>query len=505
VTQPAVRSLDDWRSLADGLSIRTEAFIDGRFVPARSGATFDAVSPRDGRVLGTVAAGDADDVDTAVAAARAAFEDGRWSRMAPAQRKRCLVRWAELIESNADELALLISLEMGKPIAEALGIELRAVPRCIAWYGELADKMSDELPKVAPDSVALVTREPVGVVGAVVPWNFPLTMAAWKLGPALCAGNAVVLKPAEQSPLSALRLAELASKAGIPDGVLNVVPGFGETAGAALGLHPGVDCVTFTGSTEVAKLFLRYSSESNLKRVWVEAGGKTPNIVLADAADLDAVADMAAWAIFFNQGEMCTAGSRLLVHKDVHDALLERIVARAQAYTPGDPLDPATRMGAVVSGRQLERVLSYVEVGRTEGARLLTGGRRVREDSGGYFVEPTVFDGVDNRMTIAQEEIFGPVLSAITFSSIEEAVRIANDTMYGLAAAVWTRDLDTAHLVSRALRAGTVWVNCFEEGDMTVPFGGFKQSGFGSDKSAHAVEKFTNLKTTWIHLSRTVP
>ncbi|HEY8482860.1 MAG TPA: aldehyde dehydrogenase family protein [Spirillospora sp.] len=489
---------EEWRARAARLAPHTGHHIDGTFTPSRDGAVLRVVAPRDGEVIAEVAAAGAADVDDAVAAARRAFDEGPWPRLAPAERKAALLRLADLVERDRDTLALRVSLEMGKPISEAHGIELRALIGCLRWYAEAADKLLDESPRTDPGSLALVTREPVGVVGAVVPWNFPLTMAAWKIAPALAAGCTVVLKPAEESPLSALHLAALAAEAGLPDGVFNVVNGHGETAGRALGEHPGVDVVAFTGSTEVGRRFLRYAADSNLKRVWLELGGKSPNIILPDAPDLDAAADIAAWGIFFNAGEMCTAPSRLLVHRSVAERVLDRILERATSLTVGDPLDPATEMGPLVSAAQRERVLSYVETGTAEGARLLTGGTAI--DRAGYYMRPTVFDRVKPAMRIAREEIFGPVLSVLEFDDVEEAVRLANDTDYGLAAAVWTSDLSTAHRVSRSLRAGTVWVNCYEEGDMSVPFGGFKQSGNGRDKSLHALDKYLDLKTTWIAL-----
>ncbi|MDX3381836.1 aldehyde dehydrogenase [Streptomyces niveiscabiei] len=490
---------DDWLARAKAFTPPRTHLVDGVEEPG-GGGVFRVVSPRDGQPLAEVADGGPAEVDAAVAAARRAFDHGPWPRLAPGDRGRVLVRLAGLLDEHRDDLALAVTLEMGKPIADAHGIELRAVINTFRWYGELAGKLTDEVPHTAPDALALVTREPAGVVGAVVPWNFPLTLAGWKVAPALAAGCTVVLKPSESAPLSALLLGRLALEAGLPPGVLNVVTGDGPRAGRALGLHPDVDVLAFTGSTAVGRHFLRYAADSNLKRVWLELGGKSPNIVLPDAPDLDRAAATAAWGIFFNQGEMCTAPSRLLVHASVAERVVEAVVRRARELRVGDPLDPATEMGALVGERHLERVLGQVRTAREEGARLLTGGDRILTATGGTYLEPTVFDRVGPGSRLAREEVFGPVLSVIAFEDLDEAVALANDTEYGLAAGVWTSDLSTAHRVSRALRAGTVWVNCYEEGDLTVPFGGVKQSGNGRDKSAHALEKYTDLKTTWIQL-----
>jgi len=495
----AALSMDAWKSQADKLSYRNQCFINNQFVPAASGKTFDNVSPIHGKVLTAVSAGDKEDIDRAVKAARRAFENGSWSRHR-GERKKILLRFADLIEKHNDELALLETLDMGKPIGDSSRIDVPLVAQCIRWYAEAIDKLYDEVAPTNPEAISLIRREPLGVIGAVVPWNFPLLMASWKIGPALAAGNTMVIKPAEQSPLSLLRLAELGAEAGLPEGVLNIVPGFGETAGQALGRHMDVDCLTFTGSTEVGKYFLKYSGESNMKHVSLECGGKSPNIIMADCPDLDAAATAAAWGIFFNQGEVCNAGSRLIVEESIKDEVIERIQAVSKTLQPGDPLDPKTKMGAMVDESQMTRVLGYIDAGKKEGAKLRFGGNRVRSETGGYYIEPTVFDGVNNQMKIAQEEIFGPVLSTLTFRDYEDAIKIGNDTIYGLAAAVWTKDINKAFKTANALRAGVVWVNCFDNGHISSPFGGFKQSGFGRDKSLHAMEKYTELKATWIHI-----
>ena len=493
-------SQKNWRDLAQSLKLEGRALIGGELRESATGETFTSENPATGRPLANVASCGTEDVGRAVRSARDVFESGAWSRLAPTERKRKLVRLAELMQSHADELALLETLDMGKPITDSVSVDIPLAATCIAWNGEAIDKLYDEIAPTDPSVTALITREPLGVVGAVVPWNFPLLMACWKVGPALAAGNSVVLKPAEQSPLSAIALGRLALEAGIPPGVFNVIPGFGETAGKALGLHNDVDALAFTGSTEVGKYFLRYAAESNMKRVTLECGGKTPNIVMADCEYLDEAVKAAAFGIFYNQGEVCNAGSRLLLHSSIKEEFLEKLAVFSATFAPADPLDPTTKMGAIVSRPQLERVLKYIRVAQQEGASLRVGGTQERVDSGGYFVAPTIFDMVDSRMTIAREEVFGPVLSAISFDSEEEAVRIANDTLYGLAAAVWTRNIDVALRTSKRLRAGSVWVNCFDEGSISVPFGGFKQSGFGRDKSLHAIEKYTDLKTTWIKI-----
>jgi len=494
-------SADDYRQMAAELTPRTQAFIGGQFVDAASGKTFATVNPATGTVIAEIAECDAEDVNRAVALARAAFDDGRWSHQSPRNRKRVLLKLAELMRRDAQHLALLETLDMGKPIAEALAVDVGSSANCVQWYAEAVDKVYDEVSPSGPHALGLITRDPIGVVACVVPWNFPLLMASWKIAPALAAGNSVILKPAEQSPLTALKLAELCAEAGLPEGVFQVLPGFGPTTGKALGLHMDVDCLAFTGSTEVGKLFMQYGGQSNLKRVWLECGGKSPNVVLSDVADLDKAAFHAALGIFYNQGEVCTAASRLIVEDSVHDALLEKVIALGQAMQPGDPLDPATKMGAIVDQRQMQRVLGYIDQGVREGGVLALGGRQARVTSGGYFIEPTIFSGISNDMTIAREEIFGPVLSVIRVKDADEAIRVANTCDYGLAACLWTRDVTKAHTLSRKLRAGSVWVNCWDGGDMTMPFGGFKQSGNGRDKSLHALDKYTELKATWIDLT----
>lgn len=486
-------------AIAANPTFRTDAFIDGAFRPALSGKRFATENPATGQNLADIAAGDAADIDLAVTAARRAFADGRWSRRSPEERKAVVLRLAELIEANAEELAMLDSLEAGKPITDCRDTDLPETIKAFRWYAEAADKLYDSIAPTGRDALGMILREPIGVVGAVLPWNFPIMMAAWKVAPALTAGNSMIVKPAELTSLSTLRLAELAADAGVPEGVFNVVPGLGETAGQALGRHPDVDMVSFTGSTEVGRMFLRYSSESNLKEIVLECGGKSPQVVMADARDVDLVADNIVLAGFANMGENCTCGSRLIVHRSVRDELLERIVAKTAEWTVSDPQDPKTKIGPMIESPHLDKVLGYIASGRQAGARVVVGGERAMLDSGGYFVEPTVFDGVDNSMKIAREEIFGPVISTIVFDSEDEGLAIANATNYGLHAAVYTNDLDTVVRAARTLRAGTVSVNAYSEGDITTPFGGFKESGFGGrDKGLEAFDQYTEKKTVWI-------
>ena len=490
----------DWHQRAKTLKIDGRAFINGKRVNAADGANFECFSPIDNRKLTDVASGKAADIDLAVAAARAAFNDRRWAGLSPKERKQTMIRFADLIIADREELALLETLDMGKPITASLNVDVASAANTLRWFGEAIDKVYDEIAPTADHTLAMITREPIGVVGAIVPWNYPIAMAAWKIAPALAAGNSVVLKPSEKSPLTALRLGDLALEAGIPAGVLNVVPGYGAEAGSPLALHMDVDCIAFTGSTAVGKKIQIMAGQSNLKRAWCELGGKSPNIIFADCIDMDKAAAASAGSIFYNQGESCNAPSRLLVERSIKEEFIKKLLKELPNYIPGDPLDPNTSIGAMVDCGQMENVLKYIASGKAQGANLLAGGERVRTETGGFYISPTIFDNVTNDMTIAAEEIFGPVLSVITFDTQEEAIKIANDTIYGLAAAVWTRDISKAHSVARALRAGTVHVNSYDEDDITVPFGGFKQSGNGRDKSLHALQKYTELKTTWIRL-----
>ena len=480
--------------------MRTEAFIDGGFVPAAEGATFDDVSPRDGTVIASVAAGAAEDVDRAVRAARRAFEAGEWALADPAKRKRVLLRLAELIDEHAEELAQLESADVGHPISDARSVDVVNARNCFAWYAEAIDKVYGEIAPTGADALALIGREPLGVVGAVVPWNYPLIITAWKLAPALATGNSVVLKPAEQSPLTALALAELAAEAGLPDGVLNVVPGYGPDAGEPLGRHPDVDKIAFTGSVEIGRRFLVYAGESNGKAVSLELGGKSPQVVLADAADLDAAADAIGWGIFYNAGQTCHAGSRVVVAREVADPLAEKLIEFAREFAPADPASPDTRLGAMISEEHLDGVLARVTRAASDGAEVLVGGERAAPVPGGAYMLPTVIEAPDPAGAIVQEEVFGPVLAIQRADDVEHAIALANGTGYGLAAAVWSSNVSTAHRVARRLRAGTVWVNTFDISSLTTPFGGVRDSGHGRDRSLHALDAYTHLKTTWVAL-----
>ncbi|RTQ96945.1 aldehyde dehydrogenase, partial [Halomonas nitroreducens] len=483
--------------MAASLSVETRAYIDGAFVEAQGGAILTTTNPATGEVLAEVASCDAADAEVAVAAARHAFDGGAWSRLAPGKRKRALLKLAALMETHRHELALLDTLDMGKPVTSALG-DMAGAVACLRHHAESIDKLYGEVAPTGDDALGLVLREPLGVVASIVPWNFPLMMTAWKIGPALAAGNSVILKPSEKSPLSALRLASLAREAGLPRGVFQVLPGYGHTVGKALALSMDVDCLAFTGSTAVGKQLMQYAGQSNLKKVFLECGGKSPNLVFADCKDLDRVAEHAAAAIFHNQGEVCIAGSRLLVENAIREAFVEKVLAAAERMQPGDPLDPESFMGAMVDQAQYERVLDYIRRGVEEGAQLRTGGAPL--EGPGLFIPPTVFDGVTEAMAIGREEIFGPVLAVFGFDGEDEAVRLANDSDYGLAAGLWSQDIDRIMRVTRRLRSGQVFVNNWAAMDQTVPFGGVKQSGNGRDKSHHSLEEYSDLKSVWMSL-----
>jgi gamma-glutamyl-gamma-aminobutyraldehyde dehydrogenase len=491
-------SKEGYLELAGRLEYRTQAFVDGTFHPARSGRTFATSNPATGAHLADVAACDSQDVDLAVASAKAAFEDGRWSTLSPAARKAVLLGFAQLLEDNAHELAVLESLDSGKPVRECQGIDIPETINTMRWHAELADKIYDATAPVGSGAVTMVVREPIGVVGLVLPWNFPLLMLAWKIGPALAAGCSVVVKPAEETTLSALRVAELAYQAGIPAGVFNVVPGSGQEAGEPIGRHPDVAMISFTGSTDTGRRFLKYSSESNLKRVVLECGGKNPAVVMDDVEDVDQVAQHVVNGAFWNMGENCSASSRLIVHKDIKDALIKRVVVHLRDWQMGDPLDPENRLGSMISKAHFDKVRSYIDQASDEKLEFLVGGGEGKP----MFVEPTIIDGVERDSRLFQEEIFGPVLTVTTFDTVEQAIDLANDTAYGLAASAYTGNLRNALKLSRGIRAGIVTVNCFGEGDASTPFGGYKESGFGGrDKSIWAHDQYTEIKTIWIDAS----
>lgn len=490
----------DWHQRAGSIRIPTNALIDGTAVAAADGARFTRHNPATGQPLAEVAECGQADVDRAVAAARRAFNEGAWRGKAPGERKAIMLRWAELIRAHADEIALLETLDVGKPIGDTTSADAPSCAATIAWYAESIDKLYDEVAPTGPGNHTFISREPVGVVAGVVPWNYPSIIASWKMGPALAAGNSMILKPAEQSSLAALRLGELAIEAGIPDGVIQVLTGRGHITGQAIGLHPDVDVVAFTGSDAVGKMFLRYAADTNMKRIALECGGKSPHIVTRDCGDLAAAAEAVAYGIWYNQGQTCHAGSRLIVDRAVKDELIERILGWSEHFVPGDPLDPGTTLGAIVEPEALQSIHNKVQQARQDGAQVLCGGTRAREDSGGSFYTPTLLDGVTNDMSVAREEVFGPVLSVIDCNGLDEAIAIANDTPYGLAAGVWTDSMRDAHRAAAALQAGTVFVNTYDRTSPVTPFGGYKQSGIGRDRSLHAFDKYTEIKTTWIEV-----
>lgn len=485
-----------WQQKARELTIETRLFINGEYSAAADNSVLATIDPAAQQTLAEVARGKKADVDRAVQAARGVFDRGDWSQASPAQRKAVLTKFADLMDAHREELALLETLDTGKPIRHSLRDDIPGAARAIRWYAEAIDKVYGEVAPTGGNELAMIVREPIGVIAAVVPWNFPLLLACWKLGPALASGNSVVLKPSEKSPLTALRLAGLAKQAGLPDGVFNVVSGFGHEAGQALALHADVEVITFTGSTRTAKQLLKDAGDSNMKRVWLEAGGKSANIVFADCPDLQKAVNATAGGIFYNQGQVCIAGTRLLLEESIADRFLDLLKEQAKGWQPGNPLDPNTTMGMLIDNTHADSVHSFIRAGEAHSTLLLDG----RKNPWPAAVGPTIFVDVDPASPLSQEEIFGPVLVVTHFKNEEQALALANDSRYGLGAAVWTRDLSRAHRVSRRLKAGSVFVNNYNDGDMTVPFGGYKQSGNGRDKSLHALEKFTELKTIWIAL-----
>jgi len=489
---------EEYASIAADMIYPAAPFIDGKF-RAGGGGKFPTVNPATGDSIAQISGANAKDVDVAVKKAREAFDQGRWSKMHPSDRKDVLIRLCKLITRNRRELAVMESLDSGKPISDCELIDIPETIHTIKWHAEAIDKIYDQVAPQSDDHIAMIVREPIGVVAAVLPWNFPLLMMAWKIGPALAAGNSVIVKPAEQTSLTSLRLAELAMEAGLPRGVLQVLPGFGPEVGEPLGRHMDVDMVSFTGSTETGRLFLKYAAESNLKKVVLECGGKNPAVVLEDAEDLDLVAGHIVNAAFWNMGENCSANSRLIVHEAIKEPLMERILMRTKYWRTGDPLDPVNQLGAMVDKEHCKKVSKYLKGGKN--TRTLTGG-----SADGNFVQPTIHDGVKTGDKLAKDEIFGPVLSVITVSSFDEAIKVANDTEYGLAASVFTANTKKALRAAREIRAGTVTVNCYGEGDISTPFGGYKQSGFGGrDNGIHAHDQYTELKTIWIDLSDNAP
>ncbi len=495
-----MKSYAEWKTLSESLTPCGQAYINGGFQPAISGETFPSINPATEAKLADIASCDQADVDLAVENALQVYRSGVWAEMAPKARKNVLLKLADLIEKHQDEFAVLDTMDMGKSISEMVAIDVPDTIDCFRWTAECIDKMYGEIAPTVKDTLALISHEPVGVVAAITPWNYPLMMVSWKVAPALAAGNSVVLKPSEKASLSALRLAELATEAGIPDGVFNVLPGYGHTAGKALALHHDVNVLAFTGSTRVAGMLMQYAGQSNMKRVWLEAGGKSPNLIFDDCEDVKSAAATSAAAIFSNQGEVCIACSRIYVQKGIKDEFIAALTEAAARYQPGDPLDPETNMGPMVDAVQMETVGRYVKSAQDEGGTLLLGGEPEYVEGKGFYAKPTIVSDAHNGMTFVKEEIFGPVLAVCEFETEEEAIALANDSEYGLGAAIWTANLSRAHRVSRKVQSGMVWVNTWGEGDTTVPFGGVKASGNGRDKSLHAMEKYTELKNVWIRL-----
>lgn len=488
-----------WQERANNIKINGNIFIDGKSSPAASGKTFEDYSPTLNKVIGEIASGDQIDIDRAVASAKKAFDSGVWSEMNPRDKKAIMLKWAELLNEHRDELALLETLDVGKPISDSLAVDTRNSARVIQWYAETIDKTYDEIAPAPRNSLAMITREPLGVIGAIVPWNYPMSITSWKLGPALAMGNSIVVKPAENSSLTAIRMAELAIEAGLPEGVFNVVPGLGAEAGSALAKHMDVAKIAFTGSGPTGRKMLQYAAESNMKQVSLELGGKSPQVVLADCKNLKLAAETIGWAIYYNAGQTCNASSRVIVETSVKEELFSHLKDFAQKFIVGDPLDPNTQMGPIVSKAQRDRVNTYLDLIGQDGEQLICGGEKATGDN--LFIQPTLVTKVSNQSRIAREEIFGPVLVAIEAKDDAEALAIANDTEYGLAASVWTDNVAKAHKFARKLRAGTVWVNTFDALDVITPFGGFGASGTGRDKSLHALDAYSALKTTWVDLT----
>ncbi len=491
---------EEYQKIADGLSLPTQAFINGEYVDAIDGATMESINPATGAVLANISACKAADVDVAVANAKAVFAAGTWSQLHPSERKTAIAKLASLIEENALELAVMETLEAGKPIHECVLTDLPETVHCIQWHAEATDKLYDQLSPSGNNAVGMIVREPLGVVACVLPWNFPLMMVAWKLGPALAAGNSVIVKPAETTSMTTLRIAQLAIEAGIPAGVFNVLPGLGPDVGEPLGMHEDVQVVSFTGSTVTGRRFLEYSAKSNLKRIVLECGGKSPSVVLADAENLDSVAENIVNAALWNMGQNCTANSRIIIHKDIKATLTSKILLAMQSWKTGDPMNPEHMLGSIISKPQFDKIMGYIQIGKDQGATLLTGGKSIAIKEG-LFIAPTLFDHVTPDMTIAVEEIFGPVFCLMEADSDEHALELANQSCYGLQASLYTANLKKAHKYARLLQAGTVSVNCFSEGDISTPFGGFKLSGFGGrDNSLQAHDQYTDVKTIWLDL-----